>query len=485
MLRQDIAFFDQEKNTVGALTSTLSIDTTNLAGMSGVTLNTIISMFTTIVVAIILSLSFGWKLALVCTSTVPLLLACGYYRFHILAVFETRAKDAYERSASFACEATSAIRTVASLTREDQVWWHYHESLRIQAKSNLKSILRTSVLYALSQSLVFLIIALGFWYGGTLIASGEYTMQQFFICFIAITFGAQSAGTVFSFSPDMGKARHAAESIKTLLDRLPEIDYWSSAGNKTNGVDGHIEFRNVHFRYPTRRHVPVLRGLNLIVKPGQYIALVGPSGCGKSTTISLTERFYDPESGTILLDGEDISSLNLNDYRSHISLVSQEPTLYQGTIKDNVLLGSSRDVVSQQEIETACKNANIHDFILSLPQGYNTMCGQKGAMLSGGQKQRVAIARALIRQPKVLLLDEATSALDSESEKVVQKALDVAAKGRTTIAVAHRLSTIQDADFIYVFDQGKICESGDHAQLMASKGRYFELVQMQNLEKRS
>jgi ATP-binding cassette, subfamily B (MDR/TAP), member 1 len=221
-------------------------------------------------------------------------------------------------------------------------------------------------------------------------------------------------------------------------------------------IEGDIEFKNVHFRYATRKHVPVLRGLDLHVEPGQYAALVGISGSGKSTIVSLIERFYDVLGGHVLVDGKDISTFNIRSYRQHIALVSQEPTLYQGSIRENVLLGAASKEVTQEDIEAACRKANIHDFIVSLPRGYETDCGAKGVQLSGGQKQRIAIARALVRNPKILLLDEATSALDSSSEKVVQEALDRAAKGRTTIAVAHRLSTIQKADIIFVLDQGVV-----------------------------
>nr|OQO17594.1 hypothetical protein B0A51_15317 [Rachicladosporium sp. CCFEE 5018] len=485
MLRQDISFFDKEENTAGALTSFLSTETTHLAGLSGVTLGTILLVTTTLAVCFIVSLAVGWKLALVCISTVPILLACGFLRFWMLARFQGRAKKAYEKSASYACEATSAIRTVASLTREDDVWQHYHQQLVDQQKNSLKSILRSSSLYAGSQSLAFLCMALGFWYGSTLIATGEYTLFQFFLCFTAVIFGSQSAGTIFSFAPDMGKAKHAAQELKTLVERRPVIDAWSTEGAKLDHVEGAIEFRDVHFRYPTRPEQPVLRGLDLHVNPGEYVALVGASGCGKSTTINLLERFYDPLAGGVYVDGHEISSLNVSNYRNYLALVSQEPTLYQGTIRENILLGADtkEEDVPEEAIVQACKDANIHDFILSLPDAFNTVVGSKGSMLSGGQKQRIAIARALLRDPKILLLDEATSALDSESEKVVQAALDKAAKGRTTIAVAHRLSTIQKADRIFVFHEGRIVENGTHNELLASRGRYYELVNLQSLGK--
>ncbi|KAL4800940.1 P-loop containing nucleoside triphosphate hydrolase protein [Aspergillus venezuelensis] len=483
MLRQDIAFFDKEENSTGALTSFLSTETKHLSGVSGVTLGTILMTSTTLGAAIIIALAIGWKLALVCISVVPVLLACGFFRFYMLAQFQSRSKLAYEGSANFACEATSSIRTVASLTREMDVWGIYHEQLDAQGRTSLISVLKSSLLYASSQALVFFCVALGFWYGGTLLGHHEYDIFRFFVCFSEILFGAQSAGTIFSFAPDMGKAKNAAAEFRRLFDRKPEIDNWSDEGEQLETVEGEIEFQNVHFRYPTRPEQPVLRGLNLTVKPGQYVALVGPSGCGKSTTIALLERFYDAIAGSILVDGKDVSKLNINSYRSFLSLVSQEPTLYQGTIKENILLGIVEDDVPEEQLVKACKDANIYDFIMSLPEGFNTVVGSKGGMLSGGQKQRVAIARALLRDPKILLLDEATSALDSESEKVVQAALDAAARGRTTIAVAHRLSTIQKADVIYVFDQGKIVESGTHNELVHKKGRYYELVNLQSLGK--
>ncbi|KAK4456597.1 P-loop containing nucleoside triphosphate hydrolase protein [Cladorrhinum samala] len=483
MLRQDVEYFDLDENSAGALTSFLGTETTHVAGLSGSTLGTLIMVSSTLIAACTVALSLGWKLALVCIATMPVVIGCGFFRFWILAHFQRRSKRAYATSASFASEAITAIRTVASLTREEDVLRIYKESLAVQQRASLRSVLKSSLLYAASQSLMFLAFALGFWYGGTLIGKHEYTMFQFFVVFSSVIFGAQSAGSVFSFAPDMGKAAEASRDLKTLFDQKPTIDTWSTDGEKVAAIDGSIEFRDVHFRYPTRPEQPVLRGLNLSISPGQYVALVGASGCGKSTTIALLERFYDPLAGGVFVDGKEISSLNINEYRSFIALVSQEPTLYQGTIRENIVLGSPNEVTDEQ-IKFACQEANIYDFILSLPDGFNTVVGSKGALLSGGQKQRIAIARALIRDPKILLLDEATSALDSESEHVVQAALDKAAKGRTTIAVAHRLSTIQKADIIYVFDQGKVVEQGTHGELMKKNGRYAELVNLQSLEKK-
>ncbi|KAK9235080.1 P-loop containing nucleoside triphosphate hydrolase protein [Lipomyces kononenkoae] len=481
MLRQDISYFDRDENTVGSLTSTLSRDAQAIEGLSGTTLGQLLSSAMIVVSSVTLAIVIAWNLGLVTTACVPLLLSAGFYRFYILAQFQRKAQQSSEGTASYACEATSAIRTVAALTREEDVMQHYHSELQRQLEKGRGTVHFSAFLYGVAQGMVYLIMALTFWYGSRFLLTREYTLLQFYVTFMAVVFGSQSAGIMFSYASDLGKAYQATQNIKQLLELKPQIDTWSDEGDIPQNVRGEVEFKNVHFRYPTRPQVPVLRGLNLTIKPGQYVALVGSSGCGKSTTIGLIESFYTPLAGQIMLDGRDISLFNINEYRKQIALVSQEPTLYAGSIKENVQLGTTEPVTDEQ-IYAVCQQANIHDFIMSLPDGYDTLCGSKGALLSGGQKQRIAIARALIRQPKILLLDEATSALDSESEKVVQAALDAAAKGRTTIAVAHRLSTIQKADVIFVFENGKVLESGTHQELLANKSKYYELVQMQALE---
>ncbi|KAK9321030.1 P-loop containing nucleoside triphosphate hydrolase protein [Lipomyces orientalis] len=484
MLRQDIAFFDRDENSTGALTATLSRDAQSVEGLSGATLGQILNAAVNVVAGLVLALSVAPKIAIVCAACVPFLIGCGFFRFAMQARFEEQIKKSHGKSAAQACEAAAAIRTVVSLTREDDVWNAYHEALEAQIKISRPATNKSAILYGLSQGIGFFIMALSFWWGSRFLRSGEYSTTQFFITFVSMIMGAQAAGIVFSFAPDMGKAQSAAANIKRLMDSIPEIDVWSDQGEVLDDVQGDIEFRDVHFRYPTRPEVPVLKGLNLTVKKGQYAALVGMSGCGKSTTIALVESFYRPLAGQVLIDGHDVSRLEINSYRSHLAMVQQEPVLYAGSVRDNVKLGSlHQEDVTDEDVIAACKQANIHDFVASLPNGYDTLCGSKGILLSGGQKQRIAIARALIRKPKVLLLDEATSALDSESEKVVQAALDQAAKGRTTIAVAHRLSTIQNADVIYVFDNGVVCEMGTHQELLAKGGKYSELVQMQALEK--
>jgi ATP-binding cassette subfamily B (MDR/TAP) protein 1 len=367
ILRQDIGFFDQKQHSIGALTAFLSTGTTHLNSLSGAILGSIFSFISTIAGGIILSLVIGWKLALVCSATIPLVAGCGWVRLKILAVFDNKIKKTQEESASYASEAVSAIRTVASLGLEIQILDHYNNILSRQASKSLRSILQASVLYAASQSVVFLCAALGFWYGGGLIASGEYTMLQFFICFAALISGSQSAGAIFSFAPDISKAMHAGRDLNALLDSRPTIDTWDPSGQPIHeGTNGSLEIDNVSFRYPSRPERLVLENFSLSIRPGQYVALVGHSGCGKSTIISLLERFFDPTAGHIRFTNEDISKLNINDYRRMVSLVSQEPTLYQGTIRENIVLGSGNNV-SDEAVTQACREANILEFILSLP----------------------------------------------------------------------------------------------------------------------
>ncbi|KAF2743772.1 leptomycin B resistance protein pmd1 [Sporormia fimetaria CBS 119925] len=478
ILRQDIEFFDSDTVTSGSLATFLSSEANRLGGLSGSTLGTIFSSFSSIFCAIPVACAFGWKLALVCISTVPLLLGCGYFRFYALVRIEKRTKRSTEAS-SFACEAASSIRTVASLSLESRLLSEYHQKLETQAAGNMRFTNVSSILYALSQALNMFIFALVFWYGGNLMLKAEYTVVQFFIVYSAIINGAQAAGTIFSFAPDMGEARGAAELLKSFLDRVPKIDNWSTDGKNVSTLEGKVELTNVRFTYPGRRDHPVLRGVNVRADPGQFVALVGASGSGKSTVMALLERFYDPTSGEIKVDDVELRDYNIQDYRAMLAIVSQETTLYTGTIRENII--ADREDVDEEKVVKACKDANIYDFIVSLPDGFNTLVGAKGALLSGGQRQRIAIARALLRDPKILLLDEATSSLDSTSEQVVQHALDSAAKGRTTIAIAHRLSTIQHADIIYVFDQGKVVEKGRHDELMGRRGVYWELARLQDM----
>ncbi|CAH0021162.1 unnamed protein product [Clonostachys rhizophaga] len=482
LMRQDVSFFDDDKHNAGALTAFLAVETTQVSGFSGVALGTVVTSITNLVGSLALSLAIGWKLALVCFAAVPLAIGCGFFRWWVLARHQARIATVYADSAGFAAENISAIKTVASLTRESQVAEKYRVDLEEQQKKSVVSVAKSSVIFAAAQSIQYLCYGLGFWYGSTLIAKLEYGMFEFFVCYMSMILGATAAGTFFSLAPDLSKAKKSAAELKALIDTKPLIDTVGDHGESLSQTGGHIQFRDVYFRYPTRPEIPVLRGLNFTAEPGQHIALVGSSGCGKSTTISLLERFYDPVLGQILIDGKDISDININDYRSHISVVSQEPSLFQGSIRENICMGSLTEDVSKESIEIACREANIYDFVVSLPDGFDTIVGSRGGLLSTGQKQRIAIARALVRSPKILLLDEATSALDSESEQVVQVALDRAAKGRTTITVAHRLSTIQHADNILFIDQGRVLESGTHSELMTLGGRYYELVKLQSLE---
>lgn len=294
----------------------------------------------------------------------------------------------------------------------------------------------------------------------------------------------QAAGMFFSYSPNIAEAGAAANRILSYREPGGQDGHSSPTINGRSGAMS-LEFSDVTFTYESRKE-PVLSKLSLKVEPGQFAALVGPSGCGKSTVVSLIERFYNIGSGSIICDGTDITSVSVYQHRSNISLVSQEPTLYEGTIRENIILSVEESEATDESIHAACTEAQIHEFISSLPDGYNTALGPKGISLSGGQKQRIALARALLRHPRLLLLDEATSSLDSTSEKQVQEAIErTAGKGGVTIlAVAHRLATVQNADVIFVMGKdGGLVERGSHSELIQQKGVYYQMCQSQALDR--
>lgn len=416
-------------------------------------------------------------------SIVPVLLLCGFLRVWVLKRISSRSCNVHEISGAMATQYTSSITTVQSLTYEEGVVEKYCDV--ISGNLTLEEVLCSAILYAVSQGLTPWTVALVFWWGSDQMSRGNVEVFSFFVSFTCIVLGSEMAGEIFSYSPDMGKALAAAANIYSIENVVPVINSDTKQGIicSDGSFLGDIELRNVYFNYPMRPDIPVLRGVSLNAGRGQYIALVGSSGCGKSTAIGLLERFYDVKDGEILLDGINITEYNIQFLRSNVALVEQEPALHSGSIRENILMGWTGDEseVTSEMIFAAAQKANIHDFVMSLPEGYETELGYHGTNLSGGQKQRIAIARALIRDPRILLLDEATSSLDSDSEVAVQKALDEAARGRTTIAVAHRLSSIQNADIIYVLHKGVVVEQGTHASLLSKNGKYADLASRQAL----
>uniref|UniRef100_A0A1I7X6P2 Multidrug resistance protein 1 n=1 Tax=Heterorhabditis bacteriophora TaxID=37862 RepID=A0A1I7X6P2_HETBA len=363
------------------------------------------------------------------------------------------------KAGAIAEEAILGVRTVQSFNGQDEMVERYRKELSKSGKHSVTSSFWSGFWGGLFFVVLFAFIGFGYLFGGYLIRIGVMSNPgDVFTVVMSMMIGAYFLGLISPHLMVLLNARVAATIIYKTIDRKPRIDVYSDAGKILMNVKGSIEFKDVHFRYPSRRDIKVLNGLNLSVEAGQTVALVGHSGCGKSTSVGLLTRLYEAESGKVTLDDCDVRDLNLEWLRNTIGVVQQEPALFNDTIEENLRIGCPG--ISESDMIQVCKMANAHDFIMKLPKGYSTLIGDGGVQLSGGQKQRIAIARTLARNPRVLLLDEATSALDAQSESIVQKALDNASEGRTTIVIAHRLSTIRNAHKILVFDKGVIIEQG-------------------------
>ncbi|KAL2158091.1 hypothetical protein VTH06DRAFT_4659 [Thermothelomyces fergusii] len=501
MLRQDLEFFDRQDNSTGALASRVDSHPQAVFELMGFQVGLIVIATLNVVGCAVLSLAHAWKLGLVIVfGGLPPLLAAGWLKVRLDMRLDHNVSKKTSTSASIASEAITAIRTVSSLAIEDRVLSRYTAELDHSVAQTVKPIAGVMICFGMTQATEYWFLALGFWYGCRLMASGETSLYDFFVAFMGVFFAGQATAQMFQFSTSITNAKNAANYMFWLSDLQPTVRETDENRDKGPKSGGPISLEDVRFAYPLRPDSMVLRGLNLEIAKGQFVAVVGASGCGKSTVIAMLERFYDPSAGSIRIDGDVLSDLNPRHYRRIVSLVQQEPTLFQGSIRENIALGiddpsapadeatSSANAqgssVPDSQIEAALRAANAWEFVCSLPEGLSTPAGPNGAQLSGGQRQRIAIARSLIRNPRVLLLDEATSALDTESEKIVQGALAEAAKegNRITVAVAHRLSTIKDADTICVFHGGKIVEKGTHEELIALGGMYRKMCEAQNLE---
>ncbi|PFX21918.1 Multidrug resistance protein 1 [Stylophora pistillata] len=485
ILQQEISYFDDPLHSTGALTTALGTNASAVQGAAGSRLAIVVQSLSTAVACTVYAFYNGWKLTLVVLSFIPFLIIANAIQMKVLYASGKGSKDGEDeklQSGKIAVETIQNIRTVASLGRECTFYSDYSKALMIPYKKALRRAHLQGISFGLGEAFKFCATGAAFKYGGYLVSNGEMAMDEVLKVIMSIVIGGATLGHLSALSPDYEKAKMAAARLFKIFDRKSLIDSSSQEGLTPSSLSGTIQLRSVRFRYPTRPDVKVLRGLTLSVQKGQKLALVGSSGCGKSTVVSLLERFYDAQEGEVAIDGNNVRTLNIQWLRFHIGIVSQEPILFGCSIADNIAYGDTSRQVSQDEIEAAAKSANIHSFINSLPNGYTTLVGDKGTLISGGQKQRIAIARAMIRNPQILLLDEATSALDTESEKVVQQALDAACEGRTVIIIAHRLSTVQNADIIAVIHHGRVVEQGTHQELLNLKGVYYGLVtaQMQN-----
>ncbi|XP_037914753.1 ATP-dependent translocase ABCB1 isoform X2 [Hermetia illucens] len=481
MLRQEVGWFDNKSNGTGTLCARLSSDSAAVQGATGQRIGTIFQSVATLVLGVGLSMYYEWRLGLLALVFTPFILIATYLQRKVMVSENLGTRKSMEASTKLAVEVVSSIRTVVSLGREKMFHDQYIALLKPAVdKAKINTHFRGFV-FGLARSLMFFAFAACMFYGGHLVVNDGIPYVNVFKVSQALIMGTVSIGNALAFAPNFQKGLQAAAKFYALFNRVPLVTD-SAAVNPDKHVElqGNIFYKEVTFTYPTRPNIEVLRGLTLPVSKGQTIALVGPSGCGKSTCIQLLERFYDVTGGSVNVDEHDVRSITMANLRSYLGIVSQEPSLFDRTIAENIAYGDNSRHVTEEEVIQAAKKANIHNFISTLPLGYETRLGEKGTQLSGGQKQRVAIARALVRNPRILLLDEATSALDAESEKVVQEALDAAREGRTCISIAHRLSTIVDSDVIFVIDGGVVTESGTHKELLAKRGMYYQLYKLQS-----
>jgi ATP-binding cassette, subfamily B (MDR/TAP), member 1 len=509
LLSQTLGWHVMGDRTPGTLISYIISDASALSNITGSTVGLVLAAAVNLVAGLVVSFAIAWKIAIVLAPCIPVLLASGIMKLRTQAKFAERHQKAFAQATSITVEAVDNIRIVSAFSLETQSNVRYEHALREPYQETLRSIAYGNVFLALAFSISNLVYALAYWWGTRQVVAGLYSQTQFFIILPALLFSTQSCSQMFALAPDISKAGLAASNIHKLLttdsadDELNPQSCGQKAGNyklllseklydteaagssvplsSREGMS--IQLRDVHFEYPSRPGHPVLCGVSLNIQPGQFCALAGPSGSGKSTIFIMLERFYRPNRGAVVMDGTDITRQLGTEFRDDIALVPQENVLFEGSVAFNLGLGARPGYQpSQEEMEEACRAASIHDVIMSLPQGYQTLCTHDGKQFSGGQRQRLSIARALLRHPRLLLLDESTSALDGESERRIQDAL-MALKGRTTIiAIAHRLNTIQHADCIFLIEGGQCVEQGTHHELIERSETYRSSVLQQSIQ---
>ncbi|KAK0577167.1 hypothetical protein LWI29_028872 [Acer saccharum] len=478
ILQNEIGWFDLDENNTGSLTSTLAVDATLVRSTLADRLSTIVQNLSLTVTAFVIAFVFSWRIAAVVIASLPLLIGASITEQLFLKGFGGDYSRAYSRATAVAREAIANVRTVAAYGIEDRISIQFASEL---SQPNKQTLLRghiSGIGYGVSQFFAFCSYALGLWYASVLIKQKNSNFGDIMKAFMVLIITALAIAETLALTPDIVKGSQALGSVFSILYRETAIQSEDPVSKVVTDIKGDIGFRHVSFKYPVRPDITIFEDLSLRVSAGKSLAIVGQSGSGKSTVIALVMRFYDPLSGTVMIDKCDIKTMNLKSLRRKIGLVQQEPALFSTTIYENIKYG--KEEATEIEIMIAAKAANAHGFISRMPEGYQTDVGDRGVQLSGGQKQRVAIARAILKNPSILLLDEATSALDTASEKLVQEALDKLMQGRTTIMVAHRLSTIRDADKIAVLQYGKVAEIGSHDQLIRKDNSiYKQLVKLQ------
>eukprot|EP00879_Flechtneria_rotunda_P023796 GHRR01025195.1.p1 GENE.GHRR01025195.1~~GHRR01025195.1.p1 ORF type:complete len:485 (+),score=163.55 GHRR01025195.1:1054-2508(+) len=435
------------------------------------------SLVTCILGAVMMFIS-SWKLALLTCATLPVTILC----FHVFARINKRYVSS-QLSAAAAASATAqevlaGIRTVKSFAKEQHIIDRYKKAADDILSWGIKSAFAggwftaTALPFAMGCMLVVL------WYGAVLVLHNDMTLGNLNAFMLYSVYVAASAGGLAAVGTSLIAAVGAGKRVFELMDRAPQLPPSGTLKPTGSPKGASLSFQGVFFAYPSRPNSWVLQGFNLSINPGQTVALVGISGGGKSTVVKLVQRFYDPQQGLVVLDGTDLRQIDHTYLHQQAAMVAQEPVVFAESISYNIRFGVHRSV-TQEEIEEAAKAAHAHEFIIALPQGYCSTVGEQGVMLSGGQRQRLAIARALLCYPRLLLLDEATSALDAESEHLVQQALQEAARHRTVMVIAHRLSTVTGADLVAVVQHGSVVESGTHSSLLATGGAYSQLVHRQ------